>query len=739
MANRRPTQVPLPDGRDPQGAVMGALPGVQRPTGEQFGVLAAVADRLSSQVGRIGDQLAGAEGRRDGQAAGADPNWRPSGDMTIKGRAYDEAAGDVYRSALDARFRSDALDVFEANKDDPAGYRAAFDGLVARYQRDHVFPEIAGHFDAAARNIDSSLRFKALENFEARQRDAALASLVRDREQSRENFGRQVQIAPNAPETDREADRYVAEQSGRIDGLVKNRAMSETEGEAEKRKIRADAKMTLILARGEQYGTPDGIRQYRAQLREQAIGGKLPGIDIDRVDAALERRERQLVHSNDVAFKAVETEAADMLGRAKDGMMPLPAELAEFRARANQTPEGKLVAEKFGWRLRMTELALTRGPETLTRVRAEMGKDPSTGMQPADAADLQWLEKLQDDLLRKRQADPVHYLEITGQTRPGTIPTAAKPADLVGEFRTRVMQIAGARMQFPNYPETYLKPDEVRGLGERFSRGGADAADLAAAIVAGAGPAAPRILKEIGREAPDFAHAASVSLATGDDRFARQVAQSLAARAVPGSRPPSADGRVLEKAASDTFGYALNGVDPAERERTKATAALWAETEFARRGIDPAARQNALVTGQILAEGLQRARGRRGSDKDALGGIADYVYAPGWFSDSTAKVQVPSDVKAARFGDVIRAITDQDIGRLPDPPVRSDGATVSAADLRRLIPIAGPGGYRFADRDPSDGSVRPIKAKSGAPFLLAWDSLAPELRKRVPDAFEGAP
>ena len=98
-------------------------------------------------------------------------------------------------------------------------------------------------------------------------------------------------------------------------------------------------------------------------------------------------------------------------------------------------------------------------------------------------------------------------------------------------------------------------------------------------------------------------------------------------------------------------------------------------------------------------------------------------------------MQVPAYVRSDKFGTVIGAITDDDLRALPDPPY-DKGKPVTADQLRRLLPVFGPGGaYQFVAVDEATSMQKPLIAKSGRPFELPLYEMTPMLRKRVPEAF----
>jgi hypothetical protein len=59
----------------------------------------------------------------------------------------------------------------------------------------------------------------------------------------------------------------------------------------------------------------------------------------------------------------------------------------------------------------------------------------------------------------------------------------------------------------------------------------------------------------------------------------------------------------------------------------------------------------------------------------------------------------------------------------------------TARDLQSAVPVAVPGGYQFAHGDPSSASPKWAMGEDGKPFVLKFDIIDQDLRKRIPAAF----
>jgi hypothetical protein len=302
------------------------------------------------------------------------------------------------------------------------------------------------------------------------------------------------------------------------------------------------------------------------------------------------------------------------------------------------------------------------------------------------------------------------------------------PDQLTNQMRSRVAQVDAVAPVLGQANPSYLRPDDKAALQGIVTAGGDRALATVEAIVRGGGARATTILKEIGGDAPALAHAAALSTATGDRSFARTVAEGLAARQVAGSSPQRPSNDDMDAAERKVLGAALRGLRTDERERTRAAVSLWVEVQAQRRGIDLKANASGLIE-----EGFRAARGETRQGDNTYGGVTTWR-SPAWFGGST-EVQVPPNVRQDRFNDVLKAITSQDLAALPNPPVFGNGNPMDAEALRRMQPIFGPGGYRFAMPPDSNGNRRPVIAKDGQPFVLPFAEMEPVLRARVPGAF----
>jgi hypothetical protein len=728
MANRRGRNVEAGT-FEAQAAPLQPLAPVERPRGEAAGAVTQVAAALSAQVGAFADTLAKREGQQAGQIAGQDPAFRPTGGATLRARAFDDAGVETYVSRLAVDFQGKALDLYRQHEKDPAAFGDSYKQLVEQYRRDNVFPEAERYFNEKAQSIGLSLRERTLNNFEENDRSQRRAGLLADSQAAETRRQQLIVVNPNSPETEAEVRRSVEEDGLRIDAQVKAGAITPEQAQKAKARVEQGAVSSLILARAARLKTPDEIEAFRVKTREDFAAGKIKGLaDFDQVDGQLEKMARAAATTADHAVRTLDKDLTEFIDRAGSGYAR-PDEWLAFEQRAASIgPRAQALVEtaraKQSLTARLDALPLDRAEQALRDIEARARQ----GGAGAVAADVLRHGRAHLDGKRKAIAtDPLGAAE-TGGLLPMAPPVdfTADPQQLAAGVAARVPSAEAAAIAFGRAPQ-YLRPEERERAKAVLQQGGDKALGLIEGIIAGGRDKAVPILRELGGDAPALAQAGLAMARTGDKAFARQVAEGLKARAVPGSKPPAASPTDMNEAMSSVLGTSLSGLSSEEREATKAAASVWAEVEFARRNMDPSGADAKTV----LEDAVRRARGMTGTGRETFGGVG--TVGRSWLS-SGAQVQIPADVRTDKFGDALAAIRDADLSGLGNPPVRKDGGTMSAAELRRLTPIATPGGYRFG-RTLANGMFEPVRAKDGQPFTLPWDDLAPELRRRVPAAF----
>lgn len=725
----------------PHGLLPDGLLPVSRPDGSEDLQLANAANKVANTFGTMADEFAAQEGKAAGTVAGADKDFRPTESLTIRGRAYDEAAIKTYKDNLDAQLRTDIQKVYEANKNDPDALTKGFDTLGEEYRAQHVFPAIAGEFNASFARLRIPYQNKALSDLEDAKKDERKGALINNITASQTFAARAASADPTNPNT----AAVVSGEATRIDTMIDGAVADKTISAEQAAKLKISNWNTITTraatAQAESLKSPDEVAQYRVNARKQFAAGKFKNLTADgfeELDAKLEQIQKAKKTEANAGETLLQKNVNDYVQRAADGF-PLPAdEWTRYSSSAGaSTPKGQAILQEGEAKLQVANLLKGRsiedGERFVSRMRAEMGKDGEVTERQAEV--VRFAEKyikdqrtaLNTDQLglaeRKRLVPAVAPLDFQ-QFATSDSPDAASA--LAVQFRNRTSQARSVATEFQRAPQ-FLRPEEKDRLKEIVDRGGPKALALAGAIVKGADADAPMILKEISDDAPLLAQAGNIIANGGSLSAARDAFQAGKIKAETGKELPGVSSTVSSRAQRDEFGTAFS-YQGADGGRIRATADAIARVRLDRGGVDPKSSE----AEKIFKRSLQEAAGATFVSDVQYGGVADYK--PGYWS--TYKVPVPAGVRADAFRDVIRSIRDTDLRELPVPPIAADGRPYSARDLAGAVPIAVKGGYRFAMGDPASNDPKFVRGADGNPFVYPFDSIQ-QLMPRVPGAFLG--
>lgn len=512
------------------------------------------------------------------------------------------------------------------------------------------------------------------------------------------------------------------------------------------------------------------MAQWDAQLRANGIAGALAtrvydqkGYDGAIADAErirtdpslnLTPQQREAFYSRAVTAinararqdattaKGIQTEIGDITKIASEGYMPTPeriANLKQFVAHSGNPAAAAALDRALGdlpivqnWR-QMSPARLEGELTQLARRMQDQGADEQSLLL------LKTGDKLLGTMRKELANDPLGWAARVGTVDSPTINFGSETQG--AEMRTRVTSAEMVAREYGIAP-TYLHPEEVKALTAATAAGGAPMLDTARAIVDGFGDRAGRVLAEVSKEAPVLAHTGGLLsgglFGSGSKGFAQDVAEALALRANkdfklprwldhPSDKILASQGTEARKVYGDAF---MLAPDTGRAAEASSQAAFFARAN--RRGLSPIMEESSdsrSVYGRSLQEAAGATYDAQGSQ---YGGVIDYK--PGYWT--TYKTLVRGDIRADRFKDVIRSVTDGDLGRLAVSPMSADGKPYTARDLQNAVPVAAQGGYRFAIGDPGSDNPRWIRGADGRPFVLNLDAIG-DLQQRVPGAFIG--
>lgn len=743
MPNRFGRQVPIPD-YNPRALLPEGLIPIQRPDGSFAAEMASDTNRLANVAGAIADEAAQAEGAAAGKVAGLDPHYRPDGSLTIRGKAFNDAATKTYENNLDAKLRTDLQATFEANRDNPAALKKAFDNLHAKYTgpEGDVFDSIKGDFNAQFSRMRIPYENKALGNFEDLNHAQNRASLVNNITARQTNAARMAAADPNNPVTARNIDLELQEVDQLIDAQVGSQSIAADAGAKLKIKTRDDILQSASIAQASALTTPEAIAAYRANVKAKFAKGEFNGLTADgytSLDTSLQQLEASRRTTINSGVTQLSKNIDDYVDRVAAGLPVPPDEWTKYvTGEAAKTPKGALALQTGEAKVRvaqaMSRMSIEDASRMVSGLRAEASKG---GASAPDAAVIAFAE---DQLNKQRTAMNTDQLGYAAQKRliPAMTPLdfqgfaqSNDPASaglLAAQFRDRTAQARTVATELGRAAQ-FLRPDEKDRLKEIVDKGGPQALALAGAIVKGSGADAPAILREISTDAPLLAQAGNIIANGGSMAAARDAFTAAQIKATTGKDLPSISVNAAGRLVRDTFGtaFAMQGEDAG---RIRATADAVAKARMSSGSIDPKSGEAET----IFKRALQEAAGAQFVGGVQYGGVADFKPPGNWWN--TIKVPVPSNIRADAFRDVIRAFRDDDLASLPVPPRTADGRSFSARDISLATPVAVRGGYRFAQGDPASGDPKFIPGADGAPFVLPFSAVQ-KVAPRVSGAFLG--
>lgn len=476
--------------------------------------------------------------------------------------------------------------------------------------------------------------------------------------------------------------------------------------------------------------------QQRDTYYSRAIG------ELNRLSRAQDQNARSVVS---------EIQAADRI--AADGLAPSPERLAALRqsvAAANNpqlsAAHDAMVANLpvvAAWR-QMSPVQLEAELAQLDRtMRGPGGTDERTIALRNTGAAL--LAKMRTEL----GSNPLGWANRSGTVQVPPIDFASDHA--ADNMRQRAVIAETAARHYGVAPQ-YLMPEERQALAAATASGGPAMQQVAQMIVSGFGARSSAVLAEVAPQAPVLAHVGGLLsgglFGAGSTTFANDVTQGVALLQNPETKktlphwaqnPTDRVHQFETTRRVDQYGDAFLLVPENGRAAEQSARSAFI-VRAQRNGFDPTP-QSQDLTGAATAynRALQEGAGATFSpDGTQYGGVVDYRIGNYYGFRSSHRVLVPGTVRTDRFRDAINAIRDDDLRLMPTSPQAADGRVYTARDLQNAVPVAVPGGYRFAAGDPRSSDPKWIRGADGRPFVLDFDAMTPTLQKRVPGAFIGS-
>lgn len=716
-------------------------PRAQGPGGDVQRLAANALGQLGRVVGDMADRAAIADGETRGALAGMDPEFRPTGDDSLRGQAFDAAALRSHASMLDGAIRGDLATLFDATQHDPV----AFEAGAAEIYRNRIAnlpaqiqPALAAAFERQTFAYTRDLSRRQQELI-VKQEAASLNALMSERTT---DFGRMAYTLGLDPDADerlsaesedilakllefgpKEAFTYAGRQfaadpsrGGLLDPDAIGKQMTALAEEAAINRFKGAFDRTKGLA-GQQKFLEDFKADWAAG---EGVARAIDTGTAEQLGNWMEARIREGMAEQRAAAAAIRAEISDIRAgltdyRAgvKDGLMPPPGVIESFMARARATGNADVInqvasfaqlAEIGGQAARMSPLQLQ---EEINAARAALSE---TGATPDQAAMVEMLETTLSGMTTALERDPLSWAQRAGVVNVPPLAFEADPE--TGTLTVAPDSLRARRGAAQQVSATYGVPirpftDEEAALAKTIeAQGGENMLGLARSIVTTFGSDAPAALAQLSDKAPSLAHLGGLMAQGSDAGTLRAAALGFelmkdkqgVRTGLPEAQNITATGLASSAMISRSIGRALSEQPEFNAEAERVAQAIYVGRRGLNSTYDPQAYVRAAqeATGAVYVNGVQ------------YGGVARGLHVPSW-------------LRADAIEDVLGSLSPADLAAAGPrgKPVDGEGKPLSAAAMKALSWVSvGPGQYQLRDRA---GAY--VFADSDQPYVLDLNRL----------------
>ena len=648
---------------------------------------------------------------------------RPSGRDTVYGRSYDKALVGTYLNNLEAEVGTTTAAVYRKFKDDPQGMAEGFDALRREFLKNHVMPEIAADFEAAFTRKTGAFIEAAYEEQDRKAKENAVAEF--EKQTADLETVQQEAVAGFDASSANTAELIAGQQAAidrHYDEAVKKGLRTPAQAEKEKQQSRRDAALGFYGKQAEGLDA-DGVEAMRKAMEADFADGGIDGLD-GQGWTALDNHLKAAAKTKRIEADQAE---ADLVQRGDQfaakiaaGYEPNKEEWTKFQKDAAAAPGGKdhfgEAEAKIAAARAIRDLPLQDAVKAVEKLRTEAGNAPND----SQLRTIGFAESALADKQKALRTDPLSYAEQQKLVPPtGSLADAAVqgPEAMTATLQARAKAVKSVEAHY-GVPVKLLKPGEAKAIADMAKTDPAKGAQMAGALVDGAGPHALQVLSEFGDTAPVFAGAGMI-IANGGNPAAAEDALAGQSKDIKVKRKPALQNAEWHSVAGDALAFQAG-----DGKRIMATAASIARKRMDEAGIDPDSEDAAAIHEQAIHE----AAGGTFEKGVQFGGFADMALGGSWFDGKASqsfRVLVPPSIRADRLPDLLAAVKDGDIF------VKPVGGT---GQLAGLVPVAVNGGYAFTDGDPDNPAF--LQADNGNVFILDIAALRKTLEPRVPGAFK---
>lgn len=638
--------------------------------------------------------------------------FRPTGRDTAYGRAYDVAGTRTYLEMADAAMVENQTALYDAYGDNPAMLEKALgEGLTADL-RDNVFEEIAPEYTLAYRKRATALMSKAKTAQKERELQANRASfLSRTEELETLRAQRLAGMDPNDPDAASDLAGLQASIDEHYNSAVARGVIDADDAAEFKRRSRSD--MTVGFYVGQSAKLPaDKIEAMRLEMKQHFADGELEGVtaaDWAEIDKGLASAASTRRTQDATATASLRKRGDDMVNKIARGQPVTPDELTRFQLDIGTATDGKQIAASTFARMRVSDALRKQPIGEVERNLAEILKGGGDTINPEDT------EFARKTIAEFRQAvltDPLGKAEAIGLIPPvASIPIdgTATPDQIADAVSYRRGAADAVAKHFGISPR-YFRPGEADAVMKAAEQNPEALVVFTQSVRDAFGKDAGRALSEFSDSGPALAHAAGLSIATGDVGIARDIATTLTMKKqkqLPDLTPET--GRKLTGFGANAVAGAFLA-DPRTQNAALQTAQLLFEQDAARMGIDPTEiKTDGSPAQDLYLKSLDRALGGRTVNGESFGGIDDV---------NGFRIVTPSDMPKGEPQRLVEGITDEQLKLLP-PIASSSGYPITPSQIRSAqLVSAGDGLYRVALGDPLGEEPRYLTKDDGTYWTL---------------------
>lgn len=644
-------------------------------------------------------------------------------DGTIRGEAYDDAAASAYSWRMQQGLSTELFNAHQQFSEDPEQFAAAVSDIRTKYAADPNLsdPRLREAFDKSFSERSEAYARDVVAKRDRRLREEQLVTFAEGYDAQRIEIERQAQVLGANQQGDHIITRQVAQIAGNIDRAAELGTISLADAAKYKAEIAETAARGRVQGVFEALPTPEQKEQFALTLLEDWRQGEGPlaALPFDTVRAmsdTFRRDAREQINQQRAANKA---EVSRLAALADDDVASIQETGKGLDPSTGLTPE------------RVLELSGEEGLASWQAAREKAGRifDATNGMEKQSAADIlerldiikpkpgtagyaeavevyQLAQKKAQDVLKERQTDPLGQAARAGVVEVVAIdPTSADSLTAtLTERRQAQTAVAGLYGQ----PVPVFRPGEKEMLTSALATNPEALPAFAFTVRKVYGKDAPRVIAEISEDAPVIAHAAGLSLATGDNSVAADVANALGMKReklFTAKMPSQGDLNIF--AASEIGGAFM--ADPRTQSAVMQTATILFEHAANTQGFDPAdIKTEGSIAQAAFTKALNRATGGRSINGVAYGGLSQVNGVP---------IVVPADMPRARPQQLMMNLSAEHLAKLP--PIDSGDFPLDLADLRaaKLVSV-GDGKYLVALNDPLSGDPQYVAAKGGGFWQL---------------------